>query len=146
MALFGTKKNTKKEAAPKAAAATAVSAGQRDLSHILSHARITEKASMHQSDNRVYTFDISDRATKRDIIRAVYQIYKVMPKKIRELKSMLRRAGWALIPAGGKGSHTKWSHSNVARRVILSGNDGDDADRYQERDVANAVRDAKKGE
>lgn len=107
MALFGTKKNTKKEAAPKAAAATAVSAGQRDLSHILSHARITEKASMHQSDNRVYTFDISDRATKRDIIRAVYQIYKVMPKKIRTVtirtKSVRHaKSGKLGVKGGGK--------------------------------------------
>ncbi|MBP9757854.1 MAG: 50S ribosomal protein L23 [Candidatus Pacebacteria bacterium] len=106
MALFGTKKNTKKEAAPKAVEATTVSAGQRDLSHILTHARITEKASMHQGD-KVYTFDISDRATKRDIIRAVYQIYKVTPKKIRTVtirtKSVRHaKSGKLGVKGGGK--------------------------------------------
>jgi hypothetical protein len=30
-----------------------------------------------------------------------------MPKKIRELKAMLRQAGWVEIE-GGKRSHTKW--------------------------------------
>ena len=68
-----------------------------------------------------------------------------MPKKIRELKSMLRAAGWMQVP-GGKGSHTKWAHSTVARRVVLAGNDGADADRYQERDVTQAVMEAQKGE
>lgn len=69
-----------------------------------------------------------------------------MPKKIRELKSLLRRAGWLLVHGAGKGSHTKWDHPKVSRRIILSGNDGDDADRYQEREVEKAVRDAKKGQ
>jgi hypothetical protein len=66
-----------------------------------------------------------------------------MPKKIRELKSDLSLAGWTLIQ-GGKGSHTKWMHNRVARRVILSGKDGADAKPYQERDVARAVREAGK--
>jgi predicted RNA binding protein YcfA (HicA-like mRNA interferase family) len=65
-----------------------------------------------------------------------------MPKKIRELKAMLRKAGWIQIPGGGKGSHTKWAHGKVSRRVILSGNDGDDAKRAQERDVESAAREA----
>lgn len=108
MALFGTKKTTKakKETAVKPAASETVSVGQRDLSHILSHARITEKASMHQTD-KVYTFDISDRATKRDIIRAVYQIYKVMPKKIRTVSIRTKsvrhaKSGKMGVKGGGK--------------------------------------------
>jgi len=64
-----------------------------------------------------------------------------MPKKIRELKAMLRRAGWVLVP-GGKGSHTKWAHPKVGRRLILSGNDGRDAKPAQELDVENAVSEA----
>ena len=64
-----------------------------------------------------------------------------MPKKIRELRQMLRRAGWILIE-GGKGSHSKWMHPRVARHVVVSGNDGNDALRYQEKDVARAVREA----
>ena len=67
-----------------------------------------------------------------------------MPKKLRELKAMLRQAGWIEICGGGKGSHTKWAHAAVARRVTLSGKDGDDARRYQEKDVARAVAEAMK--
>jgi predicted RNA binding protein YcfA (HicA-like mRNA interferase family) len=64
-----------------------------------------------------------------------------MPKKIRELKSMLKQAGWILID-GGKGSHSKWMHPRVSRRITLSGNDGRDAKSYQEKDVARAIREA----
>lgn len=68
-----------------------------------------------------------------------------MPRKIRELKAMLRKAGWIEVPGGGKGSHTKWKHPLVARRVILSGKDGLDAKAKQERDIENAVNEAAKG-
>jgi len=68
-----------------------------------------------------------------------------MPKKIRELKSLLRSAGWTEVSGGGKGSHTKWTHPRVSRRVTLSGKDGDDAHRYQEKDVARAVSEASNG-
>lgn len=65
-----------------------------------------------------------------------------MPKKIRELKALLRKAGWFEIPAGGKGSHSKWAHTKVARKITLSGKDGDDAQRYQEKDIALGVSQA----
>ena len=51
---------------------------------------------------------------------------------------MLWKAGWVLVKGGGKGSHTTWAH----QKVTLSGNDGDDASRRQERDVENAKRGA----
>jgi predicted RNA binding protein YcfA (HicA-like mRNA interferase family) len=63
-----------------------------------------------------------------------------MPKKIRELKSMLEKAGFTSRP--GKGSHTVWSHPKVRRRVVLSGNDGDDAKPYQEKEVKRGIREA----
>ncbi len=53
-----------------------------------------------------------------------------MPKKIRQLKEMLLKAGCRRDAA--KGSHTKWSHPRVADKLILSGKDGDDAKPYQE--------------
>jgi predicted RNA binding protein YcfA (HicA-like mRNA interferase family) len=56
-----------------------------------------------------------------------------MPKKIRELKAMLLRAGCQC--ESGKGSHTKWSHPELANKLTLSGKDGADAKRYQEKDV-----------
>jgi predicted RNA binding protein YcfA (HicA-like mRNA interferase family) len=57
-----------------------------------------------------------------------------MPKKIRELKAMLRKEGFTWQP--GKGSHTRWQHPLAEREVVLSGNDGRDARRYQEEQVA----------
>jgi predicted RNA binding protein YcfA (HicA-like mRNA interferase family) len=65
-----------------------------------------------------------------------------MPKKIRELKSMLRQAGWIEISGGGKGSHTTWQHPNVPQTLTVSGNDGNDARLYQEKYVKMAIREA----
>jgi predicted RNA binding protein YcfA (HicA-like mRNA interferase family) len=61
-----------------------------------------------------------------------------MPRKIRELKAMLRKAGF--VQRAGKGSHTVWSHPLLIEEVVLSGGDGEDAKRYQERDVLLALR------
>ncbi|MFS0516177.1 type II toxin-antitoxin system HicA family toxin [Nostoc sp. UIC 10607] len=60
-----------------------------------------------------------------------------MPKKIRELKAMLLKAGFTY--RSGKGSHTVWSHPLLLYSLTLSGKDGADADRYQEKDVRNAL-------
>lgn len=62
-----------------------------------------------------------------------------MPKKIRELKAALARAGFTV--RSGKGSHSVWEHPRRAKTVTLSGNDGRDARRYQEREVEQALRD-----
>ncbi len=51
-----------------------------------------------------------------------------MPKKIRELKAELRKAGFRWRP--GKGSHTVWEHPLANRAVVLSGADGRDAKHY----------------
>lgn len=56
-----------------------------------------------------------------------------MPKKIRELKSMLLKAGFIYRPA--KGSHTIWEHSKIIDKITLCGKDGDDAPRYLEKRV-----------
>ena len=56
-----------------------------------------------------------------------------MPRKIRELKAMLRKAGFRWRP--GKGSHEIWEHPLANKAVTLSGNDGWDARRYQEVEV-----------
>lgn len=60
-----------------------------------------------------------------------------MPKKLRELKTMLRKAGF--VQRAGKGSHTVWSHPDLSEKVVLSGKDGNDAKPYQERDVLAAL-------
>ncbi|MBC1238472.1 hypothetical protein VF14_01530 [Nostoc linckia z18] len=64
-----------------------------------------------------------------------------MPKKIRELKAMLLKAGFTY--RSGKGSHTVWSHPLLIYSLTLSGKDGADADRYQEKDVKNALIEVK---
>lgn len=61
-----------------------------------------------------------------------------MPKKIRELKSLLLKAGFTFI--SGNGSHTKWFHPLLPGKIILSGKDGADAKPYQEKDVNNALQ------
>jgi predicted RNA binding protein YcfA (HicA-like mRNA interferase family) len=61
-----------------------------------------------------------------------------MPVKIRELKAKLRKAGFYSRP--GKGSHTVWKHPNLpGERLVFSGADGDDAQRYQIADVENIL-------
>ena len=60
-----------------------------------------------------------------------------MPRKIRELLSELRRAGFA--DRGGKGSHRNLIHPKGVR-ITLSGNAAQDAKHYQERDVLKALR------
>lgn len=64
---------------------------------------------------------------------------EAVPRKVRELKADLRRAGFGQRP--GKGSHTVWVHPSVPfARVTLSGKDGDDADRYQEQALRDALK------
>jgi predicted RNA binding protein YcfA (HicA-like mRNA interferase family) len=52
-----------------------------------------------------------------------------MPKKIRELKSLLLQSGFTCRT--GKGSHTNWCHPFLSGRVTISGKDGKDAKEYQ---------------
>ena len=66
-----------------------------------------------------------------------------VPRKIRQLVAELERAGFVLAP-GGKGSHRKFRHPKFPGAVILSGQEGDDARHYQERQVRNAIREANK--
>jgi predicted RNA binding protein YcfA (HicA-like mRNA interferase family) len=66
-----------------------------------------------------------------------------MPRKIRELIVDLEKAGW-FETGGGKGSHRKFAHPRAARKVILSGRSGADAQPYQEKAVKNAVREVQK--
>ncbi len=62
-----------------------------------------------------------------------------MPRKIRELIKDLSTAGFEEIPGGGKGSHRKFVHERYAGAVTLSGQSGDDAKRYQESQVQQAI-------
>ena len=60
-----------------------------------------------------------------------------MPKKIRELIKILEKAGF--INRGGKGSHRNFTHPYCSLPLTLSGREGDDAKRYQEKAVQLAL-------
>jgi ribosomal protein L23 len=117
MALFGMKS---KQSAKNGSAAESKSAptksggaparhslgGVRDLSPVLTHARITEKAS-DAMEHSVYVFDVARRATKRDVMQAVQATYNVSPKKVRvvtippKMKRSMR-TGKTGMKSGGK--------------------------------------------
>lgn len=87
MALFGKKNSTKKETKSKSAAetpkvdvSTALST-DRDLTSVIVHPRITEKA-VGMSENNVYTFVVKRSATKYEVRDAVKALYDVTPVKI----------------------------------------------------------------
>jgi predicted RNA binding protein YcfA (HicA-like mRNA interferase family) len=67
-----------------------------------------------------------------------------VPRKIRELVKDLRVAGFTVVPGGGKGPHRKFTHENYPGAVTLSGQDGDDAKKYQEKQVKRAIEDVQK--
>lgn len=121
MALFGSKKNTdaaaeapakeKKAKAPaakpaKAAKKTDAPAGGRDLSHVLRHPRITEKATMVGGEgSSVYVFDVSPRATKHDVAEAIKLYYKATPAKVNVTKVPSKRVrvrGKMGVKSGGR--------------------------------------------
>ncbi len=56
-----------------------------------------------------------------------------MPKKIRQIKAMLKEAGFVVRP--GKGSHSNWKHPLLPLVITIARKDGDDAPRYLERKV-----------
>lgn len=64
-----------------------------------------------------------------------------MPRKIRELIAEAQRHGFKNI--GGKGSHRNFVHSTTGVRWTCSGQPGDDAKRYQEKDLATKIAETK---
>ncbi len=64
-----------------------------------------------------------------------------MPPKIRELIAELERSGFT--NRGGKGSHRNFRHPKRERPLTISGKAGEDAEKYQIRDVRNAIKEVK---
>jgi predicted RNA binding protein YcfA (HicA-like mRNA interferase family) len=60
-----------------------------------------------------------------------------MPKKVRDLLRELKRAGF--VDRGGKGSHRNLTHTKGIL-ITISGNLYDDAKKYQEKAVKEALR------
>ena len=63
-----------------------------------------------------------------------------MASKIRELIRDLERAGFVFKSC--KGSHRKYYHPGSNVTAIISGNLGDDADKYQEKHVVKKIRES----
>lgn len=62
-----------------------------------------------------------------------------MPKKIRELKKILLKAGFTYRQ--GKGSHTFWTHPLILDEPItIAGKDGDDAKLYLEKAIEKRLK------
>ena len=62
-----------------------------------------------------------------------------MPQKIPDLLNALRDVGFTELRGAGKGSHRKWVHPKYPGAVTVSGKPGDDAKRYQEKQIAQAI-------
>jgi large subunit ribosomal protein L23 len=107
MALFSSKKKTEEKKKADAPASTSAAPIMRsDLAHVLRHARITEKATMH-SEQSVYVFDVAENANKHEIAAAVKKLYQVTPRMVRvaAVPSKLKRSartGKTGVKKGGK--------------------------------------------
>ncbi len=64
-----------------------------------------------------------------------------MPPKIRELIAELERNGFT--NRGGKGSHRNFTHPRSSKTVRISGKTGNNAKRYQEKQVREAIQEVK---
>lgn len=64
-----------------------------------------------------------------------------MPPKIKQLIAELERNGFA--NRGGKGSHRNYFHPLCSRIVTISGNTGKDAQKYQIKQVKEAIDEVK---
>ena len=110
MALFSKTKKPEKAVAEtktkKSDAKVTNVTSTNDLSHVLKHARITEKATMH-SVSGVYVFNVAVNASKTQIAAAVHKIYNVTPKMVRVamVPSKMKRSartGKTGVTQGGK--------------------------------------------
>ncbi|NJR55982.1 MAG: type II toxin-antitoxin system HicA family toxin [Acaryochloris sp. CRU_2_0] len=61
-----------------------------------------------------------------------------MPKKIRDIKAILKEAGFVSRP--GKGSHSNWKHPQLPQVITVARKDGADALLYPERKVLKALK------
>jgi large subunit ribosomal protein L23 len=75
------------------------------LAHVLLRPRVTEKASLLSSQH-IYAFEVSQRATKKDIARAVIAFYGVTPMQVRIVptpaKNVFVRGKWGTKKSGKK--------------------------------------------
>ncbi|MCB9808784.1 50S ribosomal protein L23 [Candidatus Nomurabacteria bacterium] len=70
-----------------------------DLSWVLIKPRLSEKAARLGSDENVYTFDVSPRANKIQIKKAIEVYYKVTPTKVNVVNQAPRKDTFRGRPA-----------------------------------------------
>jgi len=93
MAIFGNKKETKKKTTTSKkviSSATKSAPAASTYAEVLVRPRITEKAAQATARN-VYTFEVSPRATKTSVAKAVTALYGVTPKKVAIAKTPAKR-------------------------------------------------------
>lgn len=76
-----------------------------------------------------------------------YERGRAVPRKKRDIRRDYRAAGFA--ERQGKGDHTVHSHPLVRKNYAVDGRDGSDAERYDEKNLREALREldeAKKGQ
>jgi predicted RNA binding protein YcfA (HicA-like mRNA interferase family) len=61
-----------------------------------------------------------------------------MPKKIRDIKKILKGSGFLMHE--GKGSHSNWKHPQLETLITIARRDGEDAPRYLEKLVEEALK------
>ncbi len=69
-----------------------------------------------------------------------------MPRKIRQLLKDYKKAGFYHLKGQDHGDHKKFRHPNLTITVIVDGQDGDDARRYQEKQLQEALAELKKAQ
>ena len=75
-----------------------------DSVSVIRNPRITEKAA-YASDKNVYTFDVTARASKIEIVKAIKSIYNVVPVKVNVVaipKKRVVRKNTLGVKGGGK--------------------------------------------
>ena len=66
---------------------------KRNLHNVLKKPRITEKSVLRADEVRAYTFNVDERATKKDVQEAVEKIYNVVPVKVNMTKIPRKAVG-----------------------------------------------------
>ena len=105
MALFGKKKETKKESAEKVEKVDVSKAQStdRNLTTVIVSPRVTEKA-VGQSEKNVYTFVVRKDANKYDVRDAVKALYNVTPVKVNIVN---KKPAERMVGSRGRSKHVK---------------------------------------
>lgn len=106
MAIFGKKKEIKKETAKVVTDSDFKAVVPKDLDRIILRPRITEKGTASAEFQKAYLFEVATSATKKEIAKAVKANYGVTPIKVRTVqipaKKVFRRGNSGVKSASKK--------------------------------------------